>query len=331
MDYLLKRGDWKDERQKEIMETVSLQAQRLQRLADATLKASRLDSGDIAFSYEKVDFTSFLQRLIFPWSEKHHFVTTVIGELPLIKADPGRLQEVMENLLSNAIKYSPDGGAIEIVARKATTSELPVDVKIEGDTVLLVSVSDEGIGIPPDKRKLLFHRFTRLHENRRIEGIGLGLYIAKKMIETQGGRIWVEDRLPKGSRFNFALPALQEQLLRDNILIVDDDVHTLRLLHQAVTDLGFDVVTATDGKEALDKLFLFKPRLILMDVMMPGISGLDLISRLRRNADTADIPIVVFTGKSDFKMPEDLDSIPVISKNAGIQALKDFIRNFFES
>ena len=327
MDFLLKRGDWKDDRQKEIMETVSTQAQRLQKLAEATLKASRLDSGDIAFSYEKLDFTSFLQRLIFPWSEKHKFVTKVIGDLPLIRADAGRLQEVMENLLSNAIKYSPDGGLIEIGARKVHRSELPENLRLDGaENCVLVSVSDEGMGIPLEKRGLLFQRFARIQENRRIEGIGLGLYIAKKMVEAQGGRIWVEDRQPKGTKFCFYLPALTEEQSRESILIVDDDIHTLRLLHRAISELGYDVITAADGKEALDKLFRFKPNLIILDVLMPGISGVELMARLNRNPETKDIPIVVFTGKSDFKMPPEFQTTPVIPKNSGIQALKDFIR-----
>ena len=161
MDHLLKKEDWKDERQREIMETVSAQAQRLQRLAEATLKASRLDSGDLSFSMEKLDFQSFLQRLIFPWSEKHTFALEVQPNLPLIHADAGRLQEVMENLLSNAIKYSPSGGKITIRARSARRAQLPDYLEPpESELFLLVSVSDEGIGIPADKRDLLFRRFT---------------------------------------------------------------------------------------------------------------------------------------------------------------------------
>ena len=181
MDHLLKKEEWKDERQKEIMETVSAQAQRLQkRLAEATLKASRLDSGDLSFSMEKLDFQSFLQRLIFPWSEKHTFTLEVQPNLPLIHADAGRLQEVMENLLSNAIKNSPGGGKITIRAGSPARRSSKYVEAPDSDLFLLVSIVDEGIGIPADKRDLLFRRFTRIHDMRRIEGIGLGLYIAKK-------------------------------------------------------------------------------------------------------------------------------------------------------
>ena len=322
MDFLLKKGDWKDERQKEIMETVSLQAQRLQKLAEATLKASRLDSGEISFSYEKLDFHSFLQRLILPWSEKHKFLLLPDPDIPLVRADAGRLQEAMENLLSNAIKYSPDGGTIEVKARCVTTNELPAGFFEESpDRYLLVSVSDQGIGIPSDKKDMLFHRFSRVQEDKRIEGIGLGLYITKKMIEAHGGRIWFEDQ-EKGAKFCFAIPCMEGDSAQENILVVDDDVHTLRLLHRALSGIGYDVITASDGREALDKLYRFRPHLVILDVLMPVIGGLEFIERLKNNEQTKDILVIVFTGKSDFRLPSEYSFIPVISKNAGIQALR---------
>jgi signal transduction histidine kinase len=322
MDFLLKKADWKDERQKEIMETVSLQAQRLQKLAEATLKASRLDSGEISFSFEKLDFRSFLKHLIVPWSEKHQFLLKPDRDLPLIQADTGRMQEVMENLLSNAIKYSPEGGMIEVLARSVDVAELPEGLfqEVQGRH-LLVSVSDQGIGIPKEKRKFLFSRFTRVHENKRIEGIGLGLYIAKKMIEAHGGRIWLEDQ-PEGAKFCFAIPCIDGDVAKENILIVDDDIHTLRMLHRALIETGFDILTATDGKEALDKLHRFRPQIVILDVLMPVISGLEFIERMKNNDQTKEIHVIVFTAKSDFSLPPEYSSIPVISKNAGIHALR---------
>lgn len=326
MDHLLKKDVWKDDRQKEIMETVSFQAQRLQRLAEATLKASRLDSGDISFSYEKMDFGSFLQRLVYPWSEKHTFVLDAAPDLPLVRADAGRLQEVMENILSNAIKYSPHGGNITIHARKAKRDDLSPDLTLnDAPAYLLVSVIDEGIGIPKEKKELLFRRFTRLHDIRRIEGIGLGLYIAKKMIETHGGAIWAEDR-DKGACFMFALPGLADQTGEDTLLIIDDDIHTLRMLHRSITQLGYDVITAAEGKEAMDKVVRFHPRLVVVDILMPGMSGDDLIRQLREAAGSADIPIIVFTGQRDYRPAPEYSNIPVISKNAGVDALAVKIR-----
>ena len=124
LDQIIRKEKWLDSQQKEILLTVSQQAFRLQTLADATLKASRFDSGDIPFSFEKTDFISFLRNLLFPWSEKHNFVIKTPKSLPLIKADAGRLQEAMENLISNAIKYSPDGGDITLRVRGVSREEI---------------------------------------------------------------------------------------------------------------------------------------------------------------------------------------------------------------
>ena len=159
---------------------------------------------------------------------------------------------------------------------------------------------------------------------RRIEGIGLGLYIAKKMIDIHGGRIWLEDQ-EKGACFSFVLPAFEEDQATETILIIDDDIHTLRMLHRSVTQLGYDVVTATEGKEAMEKLVRFRPLLVVLDILMPIMSGDELIRWLRQGSATRDIPIIVFTGQRDFVPSPEYGSIPVVSKNAGIDALTSSI------
>ena len=136
LDQIIRKEKWLDTQQKEIMLTVSQQAFRLQTLADATLKASRFDSGDIPFSFEKTDFLSFLRNLLLPWSEKHNFVVKTPKSLPLIKADASRLQEAMENLISNAIKYSPDGGDITIRVRTVSREEISPNLDLMRRTAI---------------------------------------------------------------------------------------------------------------------------------------------------------------------------------------------------
>jgi signal transduction histidine kinase len=327
MDQLIRKEKWIDLQQKEIMQTVSQQAFRLQKLADATLKASRFDSGDIPFNFEKTDFDSFLRHFVFPWSEKHHFVINTQKDLPIIKGDSGRLQEVMENLLSNAIKYSPEGGDITISLKKVSNKELSTHFEAESEegTFLLVSVSDQGMGIPEGKKELLFRRFARIHETRRIEGIGLGLYITKKIIEAHGGKIWLQDQ-KQGACFCFALPEYKSTTA-ENIVVVEDDTITLRLLHRAISNMGYEVITAWDGKEALDKIFRFQPRLIVTDLMLPELNGEELIRRLRLNQDSASIPIIVFTGKRDYNLePTFANSVHVVFKHEGVGAIVKLIR-----
>jgi signal transduction histidine kinase len=327
MDQLIRKEKWLDLDQKEIMQTVSQQAFRLQKLADATLKASRFDSGDIPFSFEKTDFNSFLRHLVFPWSEKHHFIVKSEKDLPIIKGDSGRLQEAMENLLSNAIKYSPDGGDVTIRLQKVSKKDVArhFETDPEQSTFLLVSISDQGIGIPPGKNDLLFRRFAKIHESRRIEGIGLGLYITKKIIEAHGGKIWLHPQ-KEGACFCFALPEYRS-IFEENILVVEDDTLTLRLLHRAISNLGYEVITAWDGKEAIDKVFRFQPRVIVTDLMLPEISGEELIRRLRLNPETASIPIIVFTGKRDFNLQHASEnSVRLVYKHQGVGEIVKLIR-----
>lgn len=323
LDQIIRKEKWVDTQQKEIMLTVSQQAFRLQTLADATLKASRFDSGDISFSFEKTDFVSFLRNLLLPWSEKHNFEVKTQKNLPLIKADASRLQEAMENLISNAIKYSPEGGDITIRVRAASREELSSQLGPDAShgTFLLVSISDQGMGIPAEKKDLLFRRFARIHDSRRIEGAGLGLYITRKIIEAHGGRIWLQEQ-KKGSCFCFALPEYVPNPTSESILIVEDDAHILRLLHRTVSNLGYEVISAWNGREALDKVLRFQPRLVVTDLMLPEINGEELIRRLRMNKETASIPIIIFTGRRDYNLELAAENkVHVVFKNQGIEKL----------
>jgi two-component system phosphate regulon sensor histidine kinase PhoR len=115
--------------------------------------------------------------------------------LPAVKADPARLERVMMNLLTNALKYSPSDTEVVVAVSR-------------GDGSVVVSVSDKGPGIPSDELLHLFERVYRTRATReREEGLGLGLYISRMLVEAQGGRIWAESEVGKGSTFFFSLPA----------------------------------------------------------------------------------------------------------------------------
>ncbi|HSE40247.1 MAG TPA: ATP-binding protein, partial [Acidobacteriota bacterium] len=195
----------------------------------------------------------------------------------------------------------------------------------EQSNFLLVSVSDEGIGIPSGKSDLLFRRFARIHETKRIEGLGLGLYITKKIVEAHGGKIWLKEQ-KRGACFCFALPEYTSTFA-ENIIIVEDDTITIRLLQRAVSNLGYEVITAWDGKEALEKILRFQPCLIVTDLMLPEFSGEELIRRLHLNQECASIPIIIFTGKRDYILqPSDENSVHLVFKHEGIGALVQKIR-----
>jgi signal transduction histidine kinase len=125
----------------------------------------------------------------------HDIVVRFPPALPAVQGDPGRLEQVLNNLLSNAIKYSPAGGTIEISGR-ATSHDV------------VVTVSDEGVGIPFEEQSRVFERFFRgaRERHQRTPGAGLGLYLAKAIVEAHAGRMWVESNPGEGAAFSFAIP-----------------------------------------------------------------------------------------------------------------------------
>jgi signal transduction histidine kinase len=133
--------------------------------------------------------------------EKFTFELRFPEDFPAVHADYERTRTVLENLISNAVKYSPDGGIIRIMGR------------VDGDHAI-ISVSDQGIGIPLEEQSKLFRRFYRADNRlrRETQGAGLGLFLSRAIVEAQGGRIWVESQPGRGSRFSFTLPLAVPQL-----------------------------------------------------------------------------------------------------------------------
>jgi signal transduction histidine kinase len=131
-------------------------------------------------------------------SEIHRFEVEIPGGLPGVSVDPVRIERLLHNLISNAVKYSPKGGPVKVTVRR------------EGDSII-VSVSDEGIGISREDQARLFQRFERLGvlSSEGIQGIGLGLRVCHILVEAHGGKIWVESEKGKGSTFFFSLPVAE--------------------------------------------------------------------------------------------------------------------------
>jgi len=184
-------------RSDQLLEMIRTNSLRLGSLVEDLLAVSRLDDGALHLKLEPLPLAPLLRRAVSAaqsTSTRHLLTLKVEAEIPLVMADPDKVETVLGNLLRNAINYSPDGGTVAVEARRV------------GDEVV-VSVEDQGIGIPPDKIDRIFDRFFRLENGRAAaRGHGLGLYIARGIVERHGGRIWVESRPGEGSRFSFTLP-----------------------------------------------------------------------------------------------------------------------------
>lgn len=170
------------------------QVERLERLIEDLLSISQMERGTFSISAVNVALDEVVHRVI---ANVRRPVTFDHDDCDVrALADPGRVEQVLSNLISNAEKYSPQGSAIH------------VGVETFGSEVV-VTVTDEGPGIPEDQQEVIFERFRRLghHLTRPTSGTGLGLFIARRLVDAMGGRIWVESRVGEGSQFKFTLPA----------------------------------------------------------------------------------------------------------------------------
>ncbi len=200
---LLLEGDVSNtETQKEFLTIIAGQSEHLRKLVDELLDISPIESERFDINKERVAIADLLQGTIRDFNSVARQKNIVIKEnIPLqlldIEADSQRLRQVMFNLLDNAIKFSNDGGSIDVSA------------EVRGND-LLVQVTDQGIGIAEEARKSLFEKFYQVKSTTRVGGLGLGLYISKRIIEAHGGRIWVESVEGAGSTFSFTIPLKQD-------------------------------------------------------------------------------------------------------------------------
>ncbi|MBT9393007.1 PAS domain S-box protein [Hymenobacter sp. NST-14] len=225
---------------------------------------------------------------------------------PIVIGDPGRLNQILLNLLSNAIKFT-NRGAVELGGRllHETDEELAIEF----------CVRDTGIGISADKQETIFENFSQAYADisRRFGGTGLGLTISRRLVQQMGGRMWVESEEGQGSTFFFSLtlpkgaaslpaavplPKPDYAVLRDKrVLLVED--HPVNQQLAVLILEGWEVEThvASDGNEALDQLEARLYDVVLMDIQMPGMSGLDVTRQLRQHPDPlrANTPVIALT------------------------------------
>jgi signal transduction histidine kinase/DNA-binding response OmpR family regulator len=178
------------------LQVLVTQSTKLGQLIGQLLDISRLDHGGLSLELQTVDLAilvSGVANMLQARSEKHQIVVRVPSSL-VIEADPVRLEQVVTNLLDNAIKYSPGGGYIEVEMDRA------------GPDYAQIRVTDQGLGIPTDRRERIFERFYQAHTGLKVQGLGLGLYVSKQIIERHGGQISVESPPEGGTRFLIQLP-----------------------------------------------------------------------------------------------------------------------------
>jgi signal transduction histidine kinase/DNA-binding response OmpR family regulator len=216
----------------------------------------------------------------------------VAPEVDLIEADELRFKQVMLNLLSNAVKFTPDGGEVVVRAR------------VDGPE-LVVTVSDTGIGIAPDDRERIFESFQQGGRGvQQQEGTGLGLTLSKRILELLGGRMWLKTEVGVGSTFGFAVPvgttskssarsAEQAPAGGPLVVVIEDDRSSLELLTLYLEGAGVDVVGERDGPSGLDTVRRRHPAAVVLDIRLPDMDGWEVLTALKADPVTAEIPVVV--------------------------------------
>lgn len=297
------------------LNVVVSEGQRLTSLINDVLDLAKIEAGKMNWSEDRVSLSEVTERAISATSSLFDQKLLVLEkyieeDLPSITGDKDKLIQVMVNLISNSVKFTPSGTITIRVFKQGN--------EIRG------SISDTGIGIAPKDHAAVFEQFKQVGDTLtdKPKGTGLGLPICKEIVEHHGGRIWLESELGKGSTFIFAIPIAKEndtthpihlddlvkQLKAEmaqsplaipgqvsNILIVDDDDSIRSLLEQELGDIGYLIDTARNGKEALTKVKLRRPDLILLDIMMPEMNGFDVAAILKNDPQTMDIPIIVIS------------------------------------
>ena len=276
------------------------QADHMRGLIGDLLDVTRIEAGTLSVAPEPTDLAALVdeaREAFLRGGARNSVEVDLAPDLPRIGADRQRLAQVLNNLFSNASKYSPDWSAIGVSASVQ-------------DTYVAISVSDEGRGVSAEGLPHLFRKFSRIDSDdldRRIGGEGLGLAICKGIVEAHGGRIWAESEgLGLGTRFTFTIPAAYEAANgsapspgpmargRTRVLAVDDEPQVLRLVRNTLSDAGYTPIVTGDPDEAVRLIEVEKPDLILLDLMLPGADGIELMKPIFQ---ITDAPVIFLSGR----------------------------------
>ena len=322
------------------LEMIINSASRLNSLVNDILDFSKLQKQQLEIQHKPVDLFQVAENSLALLKPLHRekpidLQNELTKDLPLVDGDEDRIQQILLNLLGNALKFTESG-------------EVRLSAVIQ-DGWIELAVADTGIGIPQDKQERIFDAFEQgdASTERTHGGTGLGLSVAKQLVELHGGRIWLESVVGQGSVFRFTLPCssaseqertepvvskkvnttkalpvavatvpvVEEEtgsesnvdLLVDDpsevtILVVDDEPINRQVLRNQLEMVGYRVEVAIDGLQGLKLLEKLNPQVILLDVMMPRISGYQTCYRIRQKYSASELPIILLTAKDQ---PED--------------------------
>ena len=300
-------------------------------LINDVLDLAKVEAGRLELATEGVDLGHAVASSVAgirPLADrKRQTVDVVMDSFITVEADPGRLRQILYNLLSNAIKYTPDEGCIQV-----TGSRLTDEIRI--------SVSDNGVGIAADDQARVFEEFRQVgDQEKRMAGTGLGLALTRRLVEAHGGRIELESKLGVGSTFTVTLPDLHpveeaadpaDPLLVDvlpkegqDVLLIEDEASSARLLQTYLVKAGHQVRVASDGERGLAMARAHKPAAIVLDILLPGIDGWEVLRQLKSEAGLRDVPVIIATVVDERGVGLALGAVDYMVKPVDPKALLD--------
>lgn len=296
----------------EYVETISQAGSNLLALVNDVLDFARLEAGKLSLIIEKFDMrallTQVVQSISYQVKEKKLTLETSVAKniAPAVLGDAKRIRQILLNLLSNAIKFTKQGCIkVKIACFKKTKTNI----------FLYITVKDSGVGISDDKIDFIFEKFSRIDSiyNRKQQGIGLGLAIAKELVEKMGGLITVKSTVGEGAEFGFTLPlqlpVTEEESLvsvkdyKDKakfkglkILVVEDNLVNQKIAKILLEEQGCQVTIASDGAEVFRLLGEDCPfSLVFMDIGLPDSDGFDVVTKMRQQNHLKQVPVVAMT------------------------------------
>jgi len=306
------------------------------KLVNQLLEFTRLGSKSEDVSYYRKDINQFLSTIVdsfaFLATKKDIKLNFMPGKgIEPAYIDPGKMERVLLNIIGNAFKFTPRGGSIIIDTKNG-------EEEVQGDFIK-ISVKDTGIGIKEEDLSHIFERFQQADSNssRVYEGTGIGLSLAKELIELQGGKIEVESEYGRGSNFAIYIPTGKDHISDQNqikeerdeiiltqkeielsdlgydevkikeekptgerplILFIDDNLDVRRYV-TGILSKAYEVITAEDGLQGLERLKEYIPDLIISDIMMPRMDGYQFCKSVKSNPELRHIPLIFLTAKAD--------------------------------
>lgn len=303
--YDLQRDESVSEDQREKLNIISKNAELLSSFFNSILDFKRAEISASDLHGKDIEIVSYCKLILnaFDYAAGTKGIRLIFNtdlQDMTVSIDTVKFERVLYNLLSNAVKFTDKGGRVELSLHCTVSTEAPATLEID--------VRDTGRGIAPENSSRIFEKFYREKRDSGSGGLGIGLYTTRRFVEAMGGSIGIESELGRGTNFHISLPAaIPEQpeeapVAADGadggftVLLVEDNAHLRNYMKQKFSGL-FSVAVATNGEEALSYIRTNLPEIVISDVMMPVMDGLELCRRIKSDPVSADIFVILLSAR----------------------------------